>query len=103
MSYETLSRFSFHKPDQDAIDRMKRIRIKVRALAFEIEALCPASREKQTALTQLSFVMMSANSAIVQAYPIDEKDLTPEERGIYDLDPKPKKSKEATDGNGSPV
>lgn len=72
---EILSRFTFHKPDGDGIAKMKAIRKKVRELAFEIEELCPNSREKATALTQLSFVMMAANSAIVQQYPVDEKDL----------------------------
>lgn len=68
------SRFGFHKPDADGVAKMTAIRKKVRELAHLIQATCPESREKATALTQLSFVMMAANSAIVQQYPIDEKD-----------------------------
>ena len=72
---EIISRFSFHKPDQEGIEKMRSIRRQVRSLALEIERLCPVTREKATALTQLQFVMMSANSAIVQQYPIDPQDV----------------------------
>lgn len=75
MKDETRSRFSFHKPDAEGVEKMRQIRRKVRDLASSIDELCPESREKATALTQLSFVMMSANSAIVQTYPLDEKDV----------------------------
>lgn len=68
------SRFCFHKADGVSIIKMSAIRKKVRELAFLIEDTVPESREKATALTQLSFVMMSANSAIVQQCPIDESD-----------------------------
>lgn len=71
---EIMSRFSFHKADDAAINCMREIRKKVRDLACAISDLCPDSKEKSTALTQLSFVMMSANSAIVQQCPVDEKD-----------------------------
>lgn len=71
---EINSRFGFHKPDADGVLKMTAIRKKVRELAMMIEDLCPVSREKATAFTQLQFVMMSANSAIVQSYPLDPKD-----------------------------
>lgn len=72
--YEINSRFGFHKPDAEGVAKMTAIRKKVRELAMLIEELAPHSKEKATALTQLSFVMMAANSAIVQLYPLDEKD-----------------------------
>jgi len=72
---EILSRFAFHSPDATGKSNMTTIRKKVRELAFLIGDLCPESREKATALTQLSFVMMSANSAIVQQYPVDPTDI----------------------------
>jgi hypothetical protein len=75
MKQELISRFTFHKPDSIGISHMRFIRSKVRDLAKAIDDLCPESREKATAFTQLQFVMMSANSAIVQQYPIDEGDL----------------------------
>lgn len=71
---EIESRFGFHKPDAEGVAKMTAIRKSVRVLALEIERLCPNVREKSTALTQLSFVMMAANSAIVQQYPLDPND-----------------------------
>lgn len=79
---ELVSRFTNHIPDKDTLVAMKDIRSKVRELAYLIEKSCPDSREKQTALTQLSFVMMSANSAIVQKCPINKDELTAEEAGL---------------------
>lgn len=75
MNKDIVSRFSFHKPDEEGQAKMRTIRRQVRVLAQAIDSLCPESREKATALTQLSFVMMSANSAIVQQYPVDENDV----------------------------
>lgn len=72
---EVISRFTNHIPDSETLLRMKLIRNKVRELAYAIEQHCPESREKATALTQLSFVMMSANSGIVQRCPINKDDL----------------------------
>jgi hypothetical protein len=72
---EIVSRFTNHIPDQETIQKMSDMRRKVRELAFLIEELCPESREKATALTQLSFVMMSANSAIVQKCPVNTNEL----------------------------
>ncbi len=78
---EIMSRFTFHKPDDEGKSKMKAIRIAVRQLALTIGDLCPESREKATALTNLAIVMMHANSAIVQTYPIDEADLASWELG----------------------
>lgn len=75
MKDETKSRFTFHKPDADGVHKMRTIRRHVRSLAEAIEMLCPESRETSHALTQLQTVMMHANSAIVQQYPLDENDL----------------------------
>lgn len=72
---EIVSRFTNHIPDAETIQKMADIRRKVRELAFAIEESCPESREKATALTQLSFVMMSANSAIVQKCPVNTAEL----------------------------
>lgn len=74
MKDELRSRFTFHKPDQKGIENMRSILSQVRQLAEVIDVLCPESREKATAFTQLQFVMMSANSAIVQSYPMDDEE-----------------------------
>lgn len=80
MNKDIMNRFCFHKPDEAGVKKMKGIRMLVRALAYEIDHLCPESPEKATALSQLATVMMNANSAIVQGYPIDTNDLTDAER-----------------------
>jgi len=74
-SKEIESRFTSHVADQESVQKMMVIRHYTRELARIIEDLCPLSREKQTALTQLSFVMMSANSAIVQVCPINRDEI----------------------------
>lgn len=71
---EVNSRFGFHKPDAEGVKNMTTVRKKVRELAFLLEEVCPESREKATALTHLAAVMMNANSAIVQQYPLDPND-----------------------------
>jgi hypothetical protein len=70
---EILSRFSNHKVEPEGVVLMEQIRAKCRELAFLIEDVVPHSREKATALTELSFVMMSANSAIAQQYPLAQQ------------------------------
>jgi len=77
---ELISRFTNHKPDTTTIAKMADIRKVVRNLAYIIELLCPKSKEKETALTQLSFVMMSANSAIVQGCPVNLDELQEREK-----------------------
>lgn len=72
---ELLSRFTNHVPDKETILKMAQIRKQCRELAYAIEETCPDSREKMTALTQLSFVMMSANSSIVQRCPLNVEEL----------------------------
>lgn len=72
---EVMKRFTFRKPDAEGVSAMRAIRREVRSLAGAIETMCPESREKATALTQLATVMMHANSAIVQQYPVDENDI----------------------------
>lgn len=72
---ELVSRFTSHIADTKTVAQMANIRRMCRGLARQIETDCPDCREKQTALTQLSFVMMSANSAIVQVCPINKAEL----------------------------
>ena len=71
---EINSRLGFHKFNVEAVQKMTTIQKKVLELGLLIEQTCPNTRDKTTALTQLSFVMMAANSAIVQQYPVDPAD-----------------------------
>lgn len=84
MNKDIISRFTNHIPDKETLDKMCAIRVKVRELAYLIETSCPNVREKATALTQLSFVMMSANLAIVQECPVNTNDLTEAELKYLD-------------------
>lgn len=72
---EIISRYTNHIPDKETLEKMAEIRAQVRSLAYTIELFCPESREKATALTELSKVMMFANSAIVQKCPVNIEDL----------------------------
>lgn len=67
---EITGRFSYHLADAEGVAKMDEMRQKIKDLAFHIEAICPNGREKATALTHLQTVMMFANAAIVQQYPV---------------------------------
>jgi len=54
----------YQAPTEVTIPRFQAIREKTLELAKLIDDLCPSSKEKSTALTQLVQVKMSANAAI---------------------------------------
>ena len=66
------SRFLSHQVGDDGLEHMKEIRRKGLDLASAIDALCPKSKEKSHALTQLQGVIMYANHAIAKKYPTIE-------------------------------
>lgn len=76
---EIQNRFTGHLVTPGTRNRMVELRRRCRELARFIEETCPQSREKATALTELSFVMMSANSALAQRDPIDMSEIGPGE------------------------
>lgn len=55
---------SYRKPTEVTIPRYGQIQVKTLELALMIEALCPNSPEKGSALTLLQQAKMSANAAI---------------------------------------
>ena len=62
---EISNRFGpYRKPTEVTIPRFQAIQEKTLELANLIDSLCPHSKEKATALTQLVNVKMSANAAI---------------------------------------
>jgi len=62
---EITNRFGpYRKPTEVTIPRFEVIQEKTLELAKLIDDLCPNSKEKSTALTQLVQVKMSANAAI---------------------------------------
>lgn len=54
----------YRKPTDVTIPKYKAIQEKTLELALLIEELCPESREKATALTNLQLVKMGANAAV---------------------------------------
>jgi hypothetical protein len=58
--------FSYHAPKNDQQQRYETIRAEARDLAFIINGLCPESREKSLALTNLEQAIMWANAAIAR-------------------------------------
>lgn len=56
--------FTYHKPKEGQPEMYEEIRRRARELAFTIEALCPESREKSLAFSNLQQVSMWANAAI---------------------------------------
>jgi hypothetical protein len=54
----------YRKPTEVTIPKYQAIQEKTLELALLIDHLCPESREKATALTQLQLAKMSANAAV---------------------------------------
>lgn len=62
--YNIENNFIFHEVTPESSENMRRIREKSKELAYLIDAVCPESREKSLALTNLEQTMMWANSSI---------------------------------------
>jgi hypothetical protein len=56
--------FTYHAPHSDQPERYTALREKARELALMIQAMCPDSREKSLAITQLQSTVMWANASI---------------------------------------
>lgn len=62
---EIVERFGpYRKPTADTAPKFKAIQEKALEMALLIHKLCPHSKQKATALTQLEMCKMSANAAI---------------------------------------
>lgn len=66
MTDEIGIRFTYHSPERDQPERYDRIRKLARALATDIDGMCPDSREKSLALTKLEEAVMWANASIAR-------------------------------------
>lgn len=58
--------YTYHPPQDDQVDRYKKLRSKGLELASIIDALCPQSREKSLAQTNLEQAIMWANASIAR-------------------------------------
>lgn len=56
----------YHAPKDEQPEKYEKLRLKVRELAELIELLCPDSREKSMAFTNVEQCVMWANAAIAR-------------------------------------
>ncbi len=57
--------YAYHKPSDEGLARINRLREMYSALAAVIEQTCPASRQKSVAITELETSAMWAIKAVV--------------------------------------
>lgn len=57
--------FAYHRPGHDGMDKITQLRSLFSAVADQIDALCPHSRERSIALTELETCAMWAIKAVV--------------------------------------
>ncbi|WP_308860243.1 Acb2/Tad1 domain-containing protein [Paenibacillus radicibacter] len=65
--------FMYHSPKEGQAEKYSAIREKAKELAYLIDELCPNSREKSKAMTELEDSVMWANASIARNYLINEK------------------------------
>lgn len=58
--------FKYHSPKEGQPEKYVSLREKAKELAYLIEELCPNSREKSVAITQLETAVMWANASIAR-------------------------------------
>lgn len=58
--------FKYHTPKEGQAEKYTEIREKAKELAYVIDELCPNSREKSVAMTQLEDAVMWANASIAR-------------------------------------
>ena len=70
MPFDTGNVFTYHRPFGDQPARYEALRSQAKLLAEAIQAMCPESREKSLAFTNLQQAIMWANASIA----INEKE-----------------------------
>lgn len=58
--------FKYHAPKEGQPEKYEAIREKVKELAYMLEDLCPNSREKSVAMTNLETAVFWANASIAR-------------------------------------
>ncbi|MFJ7663732.1 hypothetical protein ACIQXW_15275 [Lysinibacillus sp. NPDC097162] len=58
--------FMYHAPKEGQPEKYEVIREKAKELAYSIEEMCPNSREKSVAMTNLETSVMWANASIAR-------------------------------------
>lgn len=58
--------FKYHAPKEGQTEKYHALREKAKELAYLIQELCPASRERSIAMTELETSVMWANASIAR-------------------------------------
>lgn len=66
MKIQIDNNYTYHAPSIEQRDKYQRLRERARDLAYLIDELCPSSREKSLAQTNLEQVVMWANASIAR-------------------------------------
>jgi hypothetical protein len=64
---ELEKRFTYHNPNPEQTQKLENIRKNMKWLAELLDEMCPESREKSLALTQLEQAQFWANASIVRS------------------------------------
>ena len=66
MNNQIENNFKYHSPKEWQPEKYTELRNKAKELAYLIDELCPASREKSLALTKIEESIMWANASIAR-------------------------------------
>ncbi len=66
MHDEIEKKFSYHPPKEGQPAKYEAIRAKAKELAYLLDGLCPDSREKSLAMTNVEQAVMWANASIAR-------------------------------------
>jgi len=66
MSIDIDNNFTYHAPKEGQPERYQALRAKAKEFALLIDELCPESREKSVAFTNLETAVFWANAAIAR-------------------------------------
>lgn len=66
MNQQIENNFKYHAPKDGQPEKYQAIRAKAKELAYLIDELCPNSREKSLAITNLEQSVMWANASIAR-------------------------------------
>ena len=66
MNEQIENNFKYHSPKEGQPEKYTTLREKAKELAYLIEELCPNSREKSVAITNLETAVMWANTSIAR-------------------------------------
>lgn len=62
---EVLATFDYHKPTDDQVARISRVRVEAKAFATAVWEVCPNGPDRTAAFRKIHEAMMTANKAIV--------------------------------------